>query len=681
MKTKNIMLGAVLLSLLTVITACSGGGGGGGGAAAPSGGTPAGQHSIAYAVIYSAPAGSCPSGGITVYAGIDTNSNGVLDPSEYTGSPQYVCNGADGADGGSVAMTLITLPTGSMGCAYGGTNVCVGPDADRDNVPDSITTCQAVCNGVDGGTGTSAFYTIGGTMSGLTGTIVLQKNGYDDITLTADGAFTFPTPLIDSSKYNIIIKTPPSGQVCGISNGSGTVTGENVTNIAVDCSDGTNTPPVANAGPDQNVATGSTVTVNGSGSWDSDGDTLNYSWSITAKPAGSTVALSSATIVKPTFTADLDGSYELSLVVNDGTVDSVADTVIIKTIKAGTYDFGPIDQSLIDTSAACDTTAGTVITGGTIAGQTWTLAGSPYIIQGDITVLSGQTLVINAGVTVCIASTDAMAAGVDTSKVEITVNGAIHVSGSASSPVIFRSVDATDTIIWRGIIINPGSTGDVVDYAFIKNAYAGINNGGQIGIANSVFMRNTYGVSMTSDANITSSVFLQNTVGVYSTNGNTALSNLLIYGNASMGVSLSYASPSNTSSVTIDNCTIDRNASYGVYFYSSSASSSLTVRNSIVTMNGYGVYKSNIGSATVNYSNVWGNATSNYFGCSAGTGSISSNPMYVSWPRDYSLSSGSFSIDAGVDLTSVTTDIRGIARPIDGNGDAVAAFDLGAYEM
>ncbi len=74
---------------------------------------------------------------------------------------------------------------------------------------------------------------------------------------------------------------------------------------------GGNMAPVANAGPDQNVTTGTVVTLTGSGSTDANGDTLTYSWSFTSKPASSTAALSSATVVNPTFTADKDGAYVL----------------------------------------------------------------------------------------------------------------------------------------------------------------------------------------------------------------------------------------------------------------------------------------------------------------------------------------------------------------------------------
>ncbi len=99
MKKGSRVLSVLVVLGLLVLAACKGGGGGGAAYLPPDSGKSTGKNSIAYAVIYSAPAGSCPNGGITVYAGIDTNGNGVLDPAEYTGSPQYVCNGTNGLNG------------------------------------------------------------------------------------------------------------------------------------------------------------------------------------------------------------------------------------------------------------------------------------------------------------------------------------------------------------------------------------------------------------------------------------------------------------------------------------------------------------------------------------------------------------------------------------------------------
>lgn len=91
-------------------------------------------------------------------------------------------------------------------------------------------------------------YTIGGTISGLTGTVVLQNNGGDDLSRSASGSFTFATGLYESETYEITVSSQPDGQTCTVSNGSGTVSSENITNISVTCEDGADTvAPTVNA--------------------------------------------------------------------------------------------------------------------------------------------------------------------------------------------------------------------------------------------------------------------------------------------------------------------------------------------------------------------------------------------------------------------------------------------------
>jgi len=106
-----------------------------------------------------------------------------------------------------------------------------------------------------------------------------------------------------------------------------------------------NSAPVANAGIDQNVSTGNAVTLDASSSTDADGDTLSYSWSLTSLPTDSTASLSDSSSAVPTFTVDLDGSYVAQLIVNDGTEDSVADTI---TIVAETANSAPVANAGID---------------------------------------------------------------------------------------------------------------------------------------------------------------------------------------------------------------------------------------------------------------------------------------------------------------------------------------------
>ena len=59
---------------------------------------------------------------------------------------------------------------------------------------------------------------------------------------------------------------------------------------------------------------------------------MTYRWSLLSKPAGSSAALNDPNIGTPSFVADLSGDYVAQLVVNDGTVDSVPDTVSIEVV-------------------------------------------------------------------------------------------------------------------------------------------------------------------------------------------------------------------------------------------------------------------------------------------------------------------------------------------------------------
>jgi hypothetical protein len=96
---------------------------------------------------------------------------------------------------------------------------------------------------------------------------------------------------------------------------------------------GGNSAPVANAGSDQDVETGSQVILDGSGSSDANGDSLTYTWSFTTRPGTSIATLSGSNTASPSFTPDVSGQYVVRLLVNDGTVDSAGDYVTI-TVSA-----------------------------------------------------------------------------------------------------------------------------------------------------------------------------------------------------------------------------------------------------------------------------------------------------------------------------------------------------------
>ena len=94
-----------------------------------------------------------------------------------------------------------------------------------------------------------------------------------------------------------------------------------------------NSPPVADAGPDQiGVAAGS-VTLNGNGSSDPEGDALSYQWS---QVSGPSAALSGANSAIATFTATQGQAYMFRLTVRDAGGMVASDTVTVTTRAAGT---------------------------------------------------------------------------------------------------------------------------------------------------------------------------------------------------------------------------------------------------------------------------------------------------------------------------------------------------------
>jgi len=151
-----------------------------------------------------------------------------------------------------------------------------------------------------------------------------------------------------------------------------------------------NTAPVANAGPDQSVQVGATVTLNGSGSSDVDKNALTYDWSFVSIPSGSATMLSNPTAAAPSFVADKAGQYVVQLVVNDGTVNSTPDTVTIAATTGNTApvaNAGPDQTVAVGASVILDGTASHDAEKNALTYQ-WALTGKP---AGSVATLANST--------------------------------------------------------------------------------------------------------------------------------------------------------------------------------------------------------------------------------------------------------------------------------------------------
>lgn len=105
------------------------------------------------------------------------------------------------------------------------------PSANTGIATENVTTVEVNCGPKNNS------FTISGKVQGLFpgNTITLKNNGGDELSPNPDGSFTFP-PVLNDNPYDVTVGVIPFLQKCLVTNGSGTVKGANVNNVAVNCS-------------------------------------------------------------------------------------------------------------------------------------------------------------------------------------------------------------------------------------------------------------------------------------------------------------------------------------------------------------------------------------------------------------------------------------------------------------
>jgi hypothetical protein len=234
-----------------------------------------------------------------------------------------------------------------------------------------------------------------------------------------------------------------------------------------------NSAPVSNAGADQAVLVNVTVQLDGSSSSDVDGDSLTFNWTLVSKPGGSNATLSNTQAVKPTFVVDVAGTFTMQLIVNDGTVNSAPDTVIVTTKNSAPVSRAGADQSvLVNDTVQLDGSASSDVDGDSLT-FTWSFisrpGGSNATLSNtkamkpalDVDVAGTYTvrLIVNDGTvnsapdTVTISTGNSASVSNAGADQTVLVNDTVQLDGSASSDVDGDSLSFTWSFISR-----PGSS-------------------------------------------------------------------------------------------------------------------------------------------------------------------------------------------------------------------------------
>ena len=120
------------------------------------------------------------------------------------------------ANGAAYSVAVVSEPVGEQCTLANATGAIAGAD---------VTNVDVTC---------AELFNVGGVVVGLSGgSLVLQLNGGDDVTLTSDGTFVFPTPLADGSPYAVAVASSPPGVDCLLNNASGTITGDDASVAAI----------------------------------------------------------------------------------------------------------------------------------------------------------------------------------------------------------------------------------------------------------------------------------------------------------------------------------------------------------------------------------------------------------------------------------------------------------------
>ena len=188
-------------------------------------------------------------------------------------------------------------------------------------------------------------------------------------------------------------------------------------------------PPSACAGANRTITAPTVVQLDGSCSTDIPGHLLSYQWTVLGKPPGSSAAVSPATAVRPSFTANAAGDYVFQLVVKDGVLASPVSTVVISTNNtAPVANAGPDQHINAGALVNLDGSGSTDVNGDLLSYQ-WAFlsrpAGSAATLSNPATPFPSFTADLAGSYLVQLTVTDGQASSTDEAAVTTSSCGAI----------------------------------------------------------------------------------------------------------------------------------------------------------------------------------------------------------------------------------------------------------------
>jgi GDSL-like Lipase/Acylhydrolase len=177
-------------------------------------------------------------------------------------------------------------------------------------------------------------YSIGGSISGLSASGLILANGTNTVSPSSgDTSFTFSTQKATSATYGVTVQANPTGQTCTISNASGIVASQSISNIAVTCTSN----PRTLSGTITGLTTSGLVINNGS-------DELTVSSGASTFQLGSTVA--SGATYSVTIKTQPTGKT-CSVANGSGTMTSAAVSNVQVTCATNSYTLGGSISGLV----------------------------------------------------------------------------------------------------------------------------------------------------------------------------------------------------------------------------------------------------------------------------------------------------------------------------------------------